>query len=214
MANNTRLKSSDMHAVRPYCERNVCLYNRFSDVRHGSAAPAVCRGRKEREAAPVDPARRMSRRAGCRCGRADRRYDPAHACLVPQPPVPCATQMDSTARRWPCPLVDGPCDDFRRDRHHLRYAGVFRPDGGGAAGGEVRGRKAYRTHDAISSIGLGVMSQLAGVFLKLLTVGVYAWCVQHLALFTLPAERAVGMGQRRCCCTTFCITGCIAPGTR
>lgn len=53
----------------------------------------------------------------------------------------------------------------------------------------LRGRKAYRAHDAISSIGLGVMSQLAGVFLKLLTVGVYAWCAQHVALYTLPADR-------------------------
>lgn len=53
---------------------------------------------------------------------------------------------------------------------------------------KLRGRKAYRVHDAISSIGLGVMSQLAGVFLKLLTVGVYAWCVQHTALFALPAD--------------------------
>lgn len=52
----------------------------------------------------------------------------------------------------------------------------------------LRGRQAYRAHDAISSIGLGVMSQLAGVFLKLLTVGVYAWCAKHLALFALPAD--------------------------
>jgi sterol desaturase/sphingolipid hydroxylase (fatty acid hydroxylase superfamily) len=53
---------------------------------------------------------------------------------------------------------------------------------------KLRGRPAYRAHDAISSIGLGVMSQLAGVFLKLLTVGVYAWCVQRVALFALPAD--------------------------
>jgi sterol desaturase/sphingolipid hydroxylase (fatty acid hydroxylase superfamily) len=51
-----------------------------------------------------------------------------------------------------------------------------------------RGRPAYRAHDAISSIGLGVMSQLAGVFLKLLTVGVYAWIAQHAAVFALPAD--------------------------
>ena len=51
-----------------------------------------------------------------------------------------------------------------------------------------RGRHAYRSNDAVTSIGLGVLSQLAGVFLKVLTVGVYAWCVEHLALFALPAD--------------------------
>jgi sterol desaturase/sphingolipid hydroxylase (fatty acid hydroxylase superfamily) len=51
----------------------------------------------------------------------------------------------------------------------------------------LRGRRAYRSNDTINSIGLGVMSQIAGVFMKLLTLGIYAWCVQHLALFALPA---------------------------
>lgn len=51
-----------------------------------------------------------------------------------------------------------------------------------------RGKPAYRSNDAINSIGLGVMSQIAGVFLKLLTIGIYAWCVEHLALFALPAS--------------------------
>ena len=49
-----------------------------------------------------------------------------------------------------------------------------------------RGKPAYRSNDTINSIGLGVMSQIAGVFLKLLTLGIYAWCVQHLSLFSLP----------------------------
>ena len=52
----------------------------------------------------------------------------------------------------------------------------------------LRGRRAYRSNDAVTSIGLGVISQLAGVFLKVLTVGVYAWCVEHVALFALPAD--------------------------
>lgn len=52
---------------------------------------------------------------------------------------------------------------------------------------KLRGRRAYRGNDAVTSIGLGVISQLAGVFLKVLTVGVYAWCVEHVALFALPA---------------------------
>ncbi len=51
----------------------------------------------------------------------------------------------------------------------------------------ARGRRAYRSNDAINSIGLGVLSQVAGVFLKLLTLGIYAWCAENLALFALPA---------------------------
>lgn len=51
-----------------------------------------------------------------------------------------------------------------------------------------RGRHAYAASDAVNSIGLGVISQIVGVFSKLLTFGIYAWCVQHLALFTLPAD--------------------------
>ncbi len=49
-----------------------------------------------------------------------------------------------------------------------------------------RGVRAYAGNDAVSSIGLGVISQIVGVFGKLLTFGIYAWCVQHLALFALP----------------------------
>ena len=52
----------------------------------------------------------------------------------------------------------------------------------------LRGRRAYRSNDSINSIGLGVMSQIVGVFMKLLTLGIYAWCVQHVALFALPAD--------------------------
>jgi alkylglycerol monooxygenase len=53
---------------------------------------------------------------------------------------------------------------------------------------KLRGRRAYASNDAINSIGLGVISQIVGVFSKLLTLGIYAWCVEHLALFTLPAD--------------------------
>jgi len=52
----------------------------------------------------------------------------------------------------------------------------------------VRGQRVYRGNDTVNSIGLGVMSQIAGVFTKLLTLGIYAWCVEHLALFALPAH--------------------------
>lgn len=51
---------------------------------------------------------------------------------------------------------------------------------------KLRGRRAYASGDAVNSIGLGVISQIVGVFSKLLTLGIYAWCVEHLALFALP----------------------------
>ncbi len=53
---------------------------------------------------------------------------------------------------------------------------------------KLRGRRVYHSSDAINSLGLGVISQIVAVFSKLLTLGIYAWCVQHLALFALPAN--------------------------
>jgi len=52
------------------------------------------------------------------------------------------------------------------------------------------GRRVYRLNDAIASIGLGVLSQVVGVFAKVLTIGLYAWTVQRVALFDLPADNA------------------------
>ena len=49
-------------------------------------------------------------------------------------------------------------------------------------------RRVYRLNDAINSIGLGTFSQIVGVFTKLLTIGVYAWAVEHVALFALPVD--------------------------
>ena len=51
-----------------------------------------------------------------------------------------------------------------------------------------QGRKVYHSSDAINSLSLGVISQVAAVFSKLLTIGIYAWCVEHLALFHLPSN--------------------------
>ena len=51
--------------------------------------------------------------------------------------------------------------------------------------GWILKRKVYRVNDAISSIGLGVLSQIVGVFAKALTVGLYAWVAQRVALFDL-----------------------------
>ncbi|RDI97165.1 sterol desaturase family protein [Dyella solisilvae] len=52
----------------------------------------------------------------------------------------------------------------------------------------LRRRNVYHSSDAINSLALGVISQIVGVFSKILTLGIYAWCVQHLAAFSLPAN--------------------------
>jgi sterol desaturase/sphingolipid hydroxylase (fatty acid hydroxylase superfamily) len=54
--------------------------------------------------------------------------------------------------------------------------------------GRVRGRDTYRLNDALASIGLGVLSQVTGVFGGLIRLGIYAAVYQHLALTTLPAD--------------------------
>jgi len=51
-----------------------------------------------------------------------------------------------------------------------------------------RGRHTYRLSDAINSISLGVLSQVSGVFMQVLRIGIYAWLASHLALFKLPAD--------------------------
>nr|WP_279236932.1 sterol desaturase family protein [Dyella sp. RRB7] len=53
---------------------------------------------------------------------------------------------------------------------------------------KLRGRAVYHSSDAINSLALGVISQIVAVFSKLLTLGIYAWCVQHFALFSLPTS--------------------------
>lgn len=53
---------------------------------------------------------------------------------------------------------------------------------------KLRGRSVYHSSDAINSLGLGVISQIVAVFSKLLTLGIYAWCVQRFALFALPTD--------------------------
>ena len=54
--------------------------------------------------------------------------------------------------------------------------------------GVARGRNTYRLNDALNSIGLGVMSQLTGVFGALLTVAIYTLAYEHLALWRLRAD--------------------------
>jgi sterol desaturase/sphingolipid hydroxylase (fatty acid hydroxylase superfamily) len=51
-----------------------------------------------------------------------------------------------------------------------------------------RGRNTYRLNDALNSIGLGIMSQLAGVFSTVATIGIYALVFEHAALWRLPTD--------------------------
>jgi sterol desaturase/sphingolipid hydroxylase (fatty acid hydroxylase superfamily) len=48
--------------------------------------------------------------------------------------------------------------------------------------GLARGRNTYRLADALSSIGLGVMSQIVGVFTRLFTVGLYTVVYEHVSI--------------------------------
>ena len=51
-----------------------------------------------------------------------------------------------------------------------------------------RGRNTYRLHDALSSIGLGVMSQIVGVFTAALMLGIYSASYSYAAIWQLPAS--------------------------
>ena len=51
-----------------------------------------------------------------------------------------------------------------------------------------RGHNTYRLNDALNSIGLGIMSQLVGVFTTLMTVGIYTAVFKHVSLWQLPAD--------------------------
>jgi len=58
--------------------------------------------------------------------------------------------------------------------------------------GVKRGRNTYRLNDALNSIGLGVMSQVVGVFTVLFTLGLYTIAFEHLSLWQLsPREPLV-----------------------
>jgi sterol desaturase/sphingolipid hydroxylase (fatty acid hydroxylase superfamily) len=51
--------------------------------------------------------------------------------------------------------------------------------------GRARGRPGYRLCDALSSIGLGIMSQIAGVFTAVLTLGIYVAVYDRFAVWPL-----------------------------
>jgi sterol desaturase/sphingolipid hydroxylase (fatty acid hydroxylase superfamily) len=54
--------------------------------------------------------------------------------------------------------------------------------------GWLRGRNTYRLADALSSIGLGIMSQLINVFGKLVAVAMYVLVFEALAPWRLPVD--------------------------
>ena len=49
--------------------------------------------------------------------------------------------------------------------------------------GRARGRAGYRLHDMLTSVGLGMLSQLVGLFTRLLNIGLYTLVFEHLAWF-------------------------------
>ncbi|UXH78066.1 sterol desaturase family protein [Roseateles amylovorans] len=51
--------------------------------------------------------------------------------------------------------------------------------------GRWRGRQTYRLNDALSSISLGMLSQVVGVLTKLFTLGIYTWVFDHAAQWRL-----------------------------
>jgi len=55
--------------------------------------------------------------------------------------------------------------------------------------GRARGRHNYRINDAVNSLSLGVMSQVIGLFTKLLAVGIYAAVHSVVAIWQLPSDQ-------------------------
>ncbi|MCM2310257.1 MAG: sterol desaturase family protein [Steroidobacteraceae bacterium] len=53
----------------------------------------------------------------------------------------------------------------------------------------LRGHSNYRLNDAVNSLSLGVMSQVVGLFTKLLAIGVYAAVYSVAALWQWPADQ-------------------------
>ncbi|HSW07797.1 sterol desaturase family protein [Aquabacterium sp.] len=53
--------------------------------------------------------------------------------------------------------------------------------------GLARGRNTYRLHDAMASIGLGMLSQVVALFTKLLNIGLYTAVFASVAWVQLPA---------------------------
>ncbi len=50
------------------------------------------------------------------------------------------------------------------------------------------GRRVYRVNDALTSIGLGILSQVWGVYTRIFRIGIYALLFDHVALAHWPAD--------------------------
>jgi len=51
-----------------------------------------------------------------------------------------------------------------------------------------RGRNAYRLNDTLNSMSLGILSQLTGVFSKLMAIGIYGIVFARFSIWQLPAD--------------------------
>ncbi|MGI9245664.1 MAG: sterol desaturase family protein, partial [Steroidobacteraceae bacterium] len=49
---------------------------------------------------------------------------------------------------------------------------------------------AYRLNDFVNSLSLGVLSQVTNLFMRVLTIGIYAWAFEHVALGRWPGDAA------------------------
>ncbi|MBV9288771.1 MAG: hypothetical protein JO288_13285, partial [Hyphomicrobiales bacterium] len=49
-------------------------------------------------------------------------------------------------------------------------------------------RNVYRLNDAVGSLTAGILSQISGVFMLALSVGIYSVVYAHFALLALPAD--------------------------
>jgi len=56
--------------------------------------------------------------------------------------------------------------------------------------GRARGRDAYRVNEALNSMGVGIMSQITGLFVALFTLGIYTAVHEHLAIWSMPKDSA------------------------
>jgi len=52
----------------------------------------------------------------------------------------------------------------------------------------ARGRRAYRINDTLGSLSAGVTSQITEIATKLVVIGIYAFCFEHLRVTTLPVD--------------------------
>ena len=59
------------------------------------------------------------------------------------------------------------------------------------------GRNVYRLNDAVGSLTAGILSQISGVFMLALSVGIYIVVYNHFALFSAARRTTGGCGSAR-----------------